>query len=137
MLAMPVNIGKKVSLVLVGLLLSGCGLATRVSGLRDRVADIIVTDATRGAELANKYGAPEVASCLQFVSESFAADDKLLSEDTSGLLSLTVKLYLLRKQAGDNAVREQAFKEKCGPVTAGLMLEMLKQARSGASRGMF
>jgi hypothetical protein len=117
----------------MALMLSACsGLGSAGGPVKQdviaKVSDFIVKDAARGEEIATKYNAPEIATCLHFVQGAFTQSNTLMSEDTNGLLSLSVKLYLLKKQTSGNQAAEQEFKDKCGSVAAGLMLEAAKSA---------
>ena len=112
--------------MVLSLFISAC--QTLPVQLPSNIGNFIVADAKRSEAIATKYGAPEIATCMQFVETAFTQSNDLISEPTNGLLSFTTKLYLLKKQASGNAAAEQAFKDKCGAVAAGLMLEAAKSA---------
>lgn len=117
-------------IVLAIFILSGCSV-TGGGPISQGVGDFIGKDAHRGAEIAAKYGAPEIATCLTFVEQSVTQSNALVTEDTNGVLSLSVKLYLLAQQLRGNQQAEAEFKSKCGAVAAGLLLEVAKRGPIG------
>ena len=108
---------------MIALVLGGCA----VGGPVERMATgILVKDLTRAEEMAAKYGKPDIASCAKHLREAVAGKEARLAEDSDGLLSLALKLYLLKEGAAGS---EEEFKKQCGPFAAGLLMEIGKNAR--------
>lgn len=87
-------------------------------------AALVQRDLKRTVELAQKYGKPEVAECAQYLSDAIARDQGLLAEGVDGIVSAGFKLYLLTERRPQD---EAAFKQKCGPVAAGVLLEVVRR----------
>ena len=92
------------------------------------IAGVLSRDLDTTAALAKKYGAPEIAQCATYLHDAVAGSSALLAEKTDGLISLSVKLYLLKQQGVKG---EDAFRKSCGEFAAGLLLELGKNARPG------
>ncbi len=92
------------------------------------IAGVLSRDLDTTAALAKKYGAPEIAQCATYLHDAVAGSSALLAEKTDGLISLSVKLYLLKQQGIKG---EDSFKQQCGTFAAGLLLELGKNARPG------
>ena len=106
--------------LLLALFASGCSvIAGPVLGLVDK-------DLARTEELAAKYGRPHTAECVKYLRSAITGPQALLAEDVDGLISLAFKLYLLKSS---QPIAEEQFKEKCGAVAAGLLLELGKSIR--------
>lgn len=100
--------------------LTGC------SAVQGKVAELTSNDLQRTMELAEKYGKPGVASCASFLKAAIDGDAALAKEDTAGLISLAFKLYLLQDS---KPVAEEQFKQQCGSVAAGLLIQAGKSLR--------
>ena len=97
------------------------GLAGLLSG-----CSVVGNDLDKTIYLAEKYGKPNIAMCAKFLREVLDKDAELAREDTDGLISLAMKYYLL----GDSDPQAEAqFKDQCGKVAAGLILEGRKALR--------
>lgn len=108
------------SFLAITLLISGC------SSVGSKVTEFIGNDLGRTVELAQKYGKPEVATCAAFLQAAIDGDAALAKEDTSGLISLAFKLYLLQES---KPAAEEEFKKQCGAVAAGLLVQAGKTMR--------
>lgn len=97
---------------LLALMLSGCS--------------VVGKDLDKTIYLAEKYGKPEIAACARFLREVLVKDMALAKEDTSGLISLAMKYYLINES---DPQAEAQFKEQCGKVAAGMILEGRKALR--------
>lgn len=122
-------------------------LFTTGCSLGGKVAEIAKNDFNRTVELADKYGKPEVKKCFTFLVtalEDIEADraklDALLAEDTEGLASLGLKLFLLKEaQEGLNnparrAQFEQNFDTNCDKIAGRVFIEIFRDARKAAKR---
>ena len=87
-------------------------------------AALLQRDLRRTVALAEKYGKPEVAECARHLSDALSKDQALLAEGVDGLISAGFKIYLLNERRPSD---EAAFKQKCGPVAAGLLLEIVRR----------
>lgn len=102
-------------------------LASGCSSIKGQLGGVVGNDLGKTIELAEKYGKPEVAACAGFLKAAIDGDVALLKEDTSGLISLAFKLYLLQESKPE---AEAEFKAKCGQVAAGLLIQAGKSIRN-------
>jgi len=90
------------------------------SAVETKVVGIVGNDLQSTVDIAEKYGKPEIATCAKFLKQSIDGDTALAKEDTKGLISLALKLYLLQES---KPAAEEEFKKQCGTVAAGLLLQ--------------
>lgn len=107
-------------IVILSFLIGGC------SAIQGKVTEVVGNDLQRTIEIAEKHGKPEIAKCAQYLKQSIDGDAALAGENTAGLISTALKLYLLQES---KPVAEEQFKAQCGNVAAGLMLQAGKSAR--------
>ena len=111
------------------LLLGGCAQLNPLSGVTgSNLQEKVGNDLTRTSEIADKYGAPEIKTCVDWLNQVAGNGNTLLNEPTAGLISFAVKAYLLKNSSASG---EAAFKQNCGAMAAGIMIEAAKQAPIG------
>lgn len=74
-------------------------------------------------------GKPDIAKCVGYLSEEVARTDALLAEKVSGIVSLSLKAYLLREMIQAKS-GEEKLKSECGAFSAGLLLEVARGVRN-------
>jgi len=109
--------------------------------IKEKIVEIAIGDTARTAELAAKYGKPEVQRCAEFLHSSLTAMgdrqkliDALRAEPTAGLLSKAFKALLiaeLNKDLGDTAKKEfiRGFETNCATARADILLTILEVRR--------
>lgn len=109
--------------------LAGCASLNPLSGLKGgTIQEQVGNDLTRTSELAKKYGASEISTCVDYLNGIAGNGDTLANEPTAGLISFAVKAYLLKNSSASS---EAAFKGKCGAMATGVMIEAAKKAPIG------
>ncbi len=113
---------KYLSLLLMVLFLGGC-VVSRAKSVALKIVD---RDLETTQVIAERHGSPEVVVCIEHLRTAVGGKAELLAEDTDGLFSYALKMYLLREGSQES---EKAFREKCGPIAAQLMLQAGKKIR--------
>ena len=132
-------------LIMVGLLALTMGCSQIVGEVKQIVGD----DLTRQAELATKYGKPELAQCANFLNTALNSQDSmqtkidaLIAEPTSGILSAAFKAYLLAELAKSlndpiaQAELQKGFDTNCHQVVGQIFINLIRDARKIGTRGI-
>jgi hypothetical protein len=120
---------------------------TACSGAVSNIEVAVGNDLNRTADLATKYGKPEVAQCATFLvsalnsqDTTLAKIDALLAEQTDGLLSAAFKAYLIADMVrslndpAEQAKLQAGFDTNCRAVAGQVFINLVRDSRKAAMR---
>jgi hypothetical protein len=117
-------------------------VAVMMSGCSNAITEKLVADETRGNEIAQKYGTPELKQCSQWVHEQvgkFGETDTMLAalraEPTSGLYSRAMRdalvVYYAKQSFADQSKIDElakGFTQNCGILESTIRVQIIQDA---------